>query len=172
MKVKWVSKSEIALGLDSGTIKIYQIDENQPRVVRDMKWSDETQYLVSSSWDNTIRIRFVDHLNVEPIHGTQVNSTCYIYSLACCKPTNEKTHTESDRSVGLTGSISIWNPLERDEFKKLRLLQKHKFSVFSLAFSPDGHLLASSDAIEIIIWSTEIHVFESVEETFKRKRTN
>nr|CAH0105435.1 unnamed protein product [Daphnia galeata] len=92
--VKWVAKSEIALGLDSGTIKIYQIDENQPRVVRDMKWSDKTQYLVSSSWDNTIRIRFVDHLNVEPIHGTQVNSTCYIYSLAWCKPTNEKTHTE------------------------------------------------------------------------------
>ena len=30
MKVKWVAKSEIALGLDSGTIKIYQIDENQP----------------------------------------------------------------------------------------------------------------------------------------------
>ena len=26
------------------------------RVVRDMKWSDETQYLVSSSWDNTIRV--------------------------------------------------------------------------------------------------------------------
>jgi hypothetical protein len=30
MKVKWVAKSEIALGLNSGTIKIYQIDENQP----------------------------------------------------------------------------------------------------------------------------------------------
>ena len=30
MKVKWVAKNEIALGLNSGTIKIYQIDENQP----------------------------------------------------------------------------------------------------------------------------------------------
>ena len=64
--------------------------------------------------------------------------------------------SKSDRTVGLTGSISIWNPLERDEFKKLRLLQKHNCSVFSLAFSPDGHFLASSDAIEIIIWSTEV----------------
>jgi len=26
------------------------------RVVRDMKWSDATQYLVSSSWDNTIKV--------------------------------------------------------------------------------------------------------------------
>jgi hypothetical protein len=30
MKVKWIAKSEIALGLNSGTIEIYQIDENQP----------------------------------------------------------------------------------------------------------------------------------------------
>jgi len=64
--------------------------------------------------------------------------------------------SKSDRSVGLTGSIFIWNPLERDKSKKLRILQKHKCPVFSLAFSPDGHFLASSDAIEIIIWSTEV----------------
>jgi WD40 repeat protein len=64
--------------------------------------------------------------------------------------------SKSDRTVGLTGSIFIWNLLGGDESKKLRLLQKHKCSVFLLAFSPDGHFFASSDAIEIIIWSTEV----------------
>ena len=39
-----------------------------------------------------LQIWSVDHLNVEPIHGIQVNFSCYIYSLAWC--TNEKTHTE------------------------------------------------------------------------------
>nr|CAH0104712.1 unnamed protein product [Daphnia galeata] len=37
------------------------------RVARDMKWSDAAQYLVSSSWDNTIQIWSVGHLNVDPI---------------------------------------------------------------------------------------------------------
>ena len=41
MKVKWIAKSEIALGLNCGTIEIYQIDENQtvitPQITRKLK---------------------------------------------------------------------------------------------------------------------------------------
>ncbi|MBD2740685.1 serine/threonine-protein kinase [Coleofasciculus sp. FACHB-1120] len=106
--------------------------------------SPDGQFLVSSSLDQTIKIR---NLRTKEIIHTLTGHSGYVYSVAI----------SSDGQTLVTGSadqtIKVWN-LQTGEL--LRTLDGHSGEVYSVAINPDGRTLVSGSQDKTIkVWNLQ-----------------
>lgn len=102
------------------------------------------QRLASASYDGTVRIWSVDGSPVTRLAGPRAKLTTLAFS----------PHG-SLAFAGFDSKIRIWNPAKR---KRTAILRGHAGTVWGLAFSPDGSLLASvgSDR-KVRLWDPVSH---------------
>ena len=92
----------------------------------------DSRFLVSASWDATIRIwDLTDGRELRALAGHDNSLLCVALD----------SNDELIASAGWDATIIIW---DFKTGKQIRTLEGHKGSVLSVAFSPDGHWLAST----------------------------
>ncbi|XP_046633485.1 uncharacterized protein LOC124312936 isoform X2 [Daphnia pulicaria] len=167
VNMAWTNNQQIIVGFDNSTIKIFQIDEIEPflvkifqlkdSIIRNLFWDEATQYLASVSL-NKLNIWSLNSEGI--IHSFKIDPKCNCFAWRPNNKTSDeidvarKSSNNFNFAYGLSsGSIVVWNPFE--ETKKPLILDKHTDCVLLLVFSHDGKFLASTSKNEIIIWSTE-----------------
>ncbi|XP_045031258.1 uncharacterized protein LOC123473837 [Daphnia magna] len=153
-----------------GTIKIFEMEENNLTTTRPVKefthgkycdyleWSERTQYLASGG-DNKIHIWSMDH--DWPIYRLRCpldDGGKKIAWRLCTGNGEEEGGLEMARKsaknftfafVSTFDDVSIWNPLE------IQGRLSDDTDIETLAFSSDGRFLAAGGKKKLMIWSTE-----------------
>ncbi|KZS16084.1 Uncharacterized protein APZ42_018188 [Daphnia magna] len=170
--VKWISENRIAVSSLNGTIKIFEMEENNlttTRLVKEfthgeycdyLEWNERTQYLASGS-DQGINIWSMDH--DRPIFSLKFplqNEEDKKFAWRLCTGNGEeKGGIEMARKsaknftffISMKG-VFIWNPLECEQLS--RRLSKDT-NIEKVAFSSDGRFLAAVSRGTLMIWSVE-----------------
>ncbi|KAK4004511.1 hypothetical protein OUZ56_006245 [Daphnia magna] len=171
--VKWISENRIAVSSFYGTIKIFEMEENNLTTTRlvkeftqgeyccDLEWNKRTQYLASGG-DKGIKIWSMDH--DRPIYILKFplqKAGIKIAWRLCTGNGEEEGGIEMARksakiftfAYALRGKgVFIWNPLENGQQPR-RLSDEKKIE--TVAFSSDGRFLAAGGKKKLLIWSAE-----------------
>ncbi|KAK4004085.1 hypothetical protein OUZ56_005828 [Daphnia magna] len=171
--VKWISENRIAVSSLNGTIKIFEMEENNlttTRLVKEfthgeycdyLEWNERTQYLASGS-DQGINIWSMDH--DRPIFSLKFplqNEEDKKFAWRLCTGNGEeKGGIEMARKsaknftffISSMKGVFIWNPLECEQLP--RRLSKDT-NIEKVAFSSDGRFLAAVSRGTLMIWSVE-----------------
>ncbi|KAK4004403.1 hypothetical protein OUZ56_006137 [Daphnia magna] len=169
--VKWISENRIAVSSFNGTIKIFEMEENNlttTRLVKEfthgkgcdnLEWNERTQYLASVgdyqiniwSMDMPIPIKF-------PLQE-QDGWKKFAWRLYTGNGEEEGGIEMARKSAknftfayySMEG-VFIWNPLESEQ--QPRCLSDEKY-IKTVAFSSDGRFLAAVSLETLMIWSAE-----------------
>lgn len=145
--------------LDSGLLGVFRLHRDR---VTSVAWYPSGRFLVSGSWDQTVRICDVETgVEVACIEGQPA-----VVSAVAVSPQGELLATGTTSSSGRVGqvpgpdssAVRIWSARS---FHHVAFLRGHRFGVSALAFSPDGAWLASGgDDGALRLW--DMRSFEEV----------
>ncbi|XP_045030887.1 uncharacterized protein LOC116919760 isoform X3 [Daphnia magna] len=184
--VKWISENRIAVSSWNGTIKIFEMEENNlttNRLVKEfthgeychyLEWNERTQYLASCG-DKRINVNnlFIDIWSMDddrPIYNLEEEKEdLKNFAWRLCTGNGEeeggiemarKSAKNFTFAYALIGKgVFIWNPLESEQ--QLRRLSEDT-DIETLAFSSDGRFLAAVSRGTLKIWSAEewVQIYE------------
>ncbi|KAK4004445.1 hypothetical protein OUZ56_006179 [Daphnia magna] len=180
--VKWISENRIAVSSFDGTIKIFEMEENNlttTRLVKEfthgkycryLEWNERTQYLASGG-EERIKIWSMDH--DMPIYSLkfplQEDEKNIRFAWRLCTGNGEEKGgiemaRKSAKNFTFTyalprNGVFIWNPLENGQ--QPRPLSEDT-DLQTLAFSSDGRFLAAGGKKKLMIWSAEewVQIYE------------
>jgi transducin (beta)-like 1 len=168
LDVDWRDNETFASCSTDKNVHIYRIGEPKPLKVykghadevNAVKWDPSGKYLASCSDDCTAKIWEVENDRPGPLYDFTSHSQ-EIYTVKW-SPTGIGSSNPGMRSLLATasfdGTVRLWNVRDGSCF---RIFDRHRDSVYSVAFSPSGEYLASGSlAGQLYIWNIErgIHV--------------
>jgi transducin (beta)-like 1 len=133
-------------------LKVYKGHNDEVNAV---KWDPSGRYLASCSDDCTAKVWEVDNDRPGPLYDF-TSHTQEIYTVKW-SPTGVGSANPDMLSLLATasfdGTVRLWNVLDGTCF---RIFDRHRDSVYSVAFSPSGKFLASGSlAGQLYIWHIE-----------------
>jgi WD40 repeat protein len=131
-----------------GTVKLWSVPElrllrtlTHPAGVTSIAFSADGQWLVSGSYDRSVRLW---NLNNGSLANTFSGHTGTVWTVAI--------HADRIASGGEDATVRLW----RMTGEPLHVLKGHERNVWSIAFSPDGQLLASGSFDHTVkLWRTD-----------------
>jgi len=127
-------------------LKIYRGHADE---VNGVKWDPSGKYLASCSDDKTAKVWEVDSDRMEPLYSFDQH-TEEIYTLKWSPSTSKHPLLAT---ASFDGTVMLWNVQDGSRF---RIFDRHRDSVYSVAFSPSGDYLASGSlAGQMYIWDIE-----------------
>jgi transducin (beta)-like 1 len=160
LDVDWKNDTTFASCSSDRTVHIYNIDANAPLKiykghkdeVNAVKWSPSGKYLASCSDDCTAKVWEVDSDRTGPLYDfTSHEQEIYTIKWSPTGPGSANTSKQLFlATASFDGSIRIWNIHDGSCFG---YFNRHRDSVYSVAFSPSGDFLASGSlAGQMYIW--------------------
>jgi len=139
-------------GNDSPGFKLHRTIEGHESIITQIAWSQDGQVLASCYIDGTI-LRW-NTKNWKPDSESEVGDSSNQFYCVACSPKDKQTLASGNSvdSIGnIVGSIDLW---DMENGTRQRMPERHTEQVNSLAWSPDGQILASgsSDA-KIWLWN-------------------
>lgn len=163
LDVDWKDNTTFASCSTDKTVHICRVGVSRPLKVftghRDevnaVKWDPSGTLLASCSDDCTAKVWDVESDNSEPMHDFKSHQQ-EIYTVKW-SPTGQGSPNPAKRSMLATasfdGSVRLWNISDGSCY---RVFNRHRDSVYSVAFSPSGDFLASGSlAGQMYIWNIE-----------------
>ena len=160
LDVDWKDDTTFASCSSDRTVHIYNVDAEAPLKiykghkdeVNAVKWSPSGKYLASCSDDCTAKVWEVDSDRTGPLYDF-VSHDQEIYTIKW-SPTGPGSSNTSKQlllaTASFDGSIRVWNMQDGSCFS---YFNRHRDSVYSVAFSPSGDYLASGSlAGQMYIW--------------------
>ena len=160
LDVDWKDDATFASCSSDRTVHIYNVNADVPLKiyvghkdeVNAVKWSPSGKYLASCSDDCTAKVWEVDSDRSGPLYDF-VSHDQEIYTIKW-SPTGPGSSNVSKQlflaTASFDGSIRIWNIHDGSCFS---YFNRHRDSVYSVAFSPSGDFLASGSlAGQMYIW--------------------
>jgi WD40 repeat protein len=160
LDVDWKDDTAFASCSSDRTVHIYNIDANAPLKiykghkdeVNAVKWSPSGKYLASCSDDCTAKVWEVDSDRTGPLYDF-VSHDQEIYTIKWSPTGPGSSNTFKQlllATASFDGSIRIWNMKDGSCYG---YFNRHRDSVYSVAFSPSGDYLASGSlAGQMYIW--------------------
>ena len=160
LDVDWKDDTTFASCSSDQTVHIYNVDTNAPLKiykghkdeVNAVKWSPSGKYLASCSDDCTAKVWEVDSDRTGPLYDF-ISHDQEIYTIKWSPTGTGSSNTSKQLSLATAsfdGSIRIWNIQDGSCFS---YFNRHRDSVYSVAFSPSGDYLASGSlAGQMYIW--------------------
>lgn len=173
--VDWRTNESFAYCCRNGSIYVCKLGIYKPiktfngheDEVNAIKWDPQGKWLASCSDDSTLNIWSMEQDNfVHKLKG----HTRAIYTIEW-SPTGPGTPNSNMNSILASASIDstvrLWDV---NNGACIHILSRHVDAVCSVAFSPDGKLLASGHDKSIIIWSTQtgrlLHTYKGIDAIF------
>lgn len=160
LDVDWKDDKTFASCSSDRTVHIYNVDADAPLKiykghkdeVNAVKWSPSGKYLASCSDDCTAKVWEVDSDRTGPLYDF-ISHDQEIYTIKW-SPTGPGSSNTSKQlllaTASFDGSIRVWNIQDGSCFS---YFNRHRDSVYSVAFSPSGDFLASGSlAGQMYIW--------------------
>jgi WD40 repeat protein len=160
LDVDWKDDTTFASCSSDRTVHIYNVDFDTPLKiykghkdeVNAVKWSPSGKYLASCSDDCTAKVWEVDSDRTGPLYDF-ISHDQEIYTIKW-SPTGPGSSNSSKQlllaSASFDGSIRVWNIQDGSCYS---YFNRHRDSVYSVAFSPSGDYLASGSlAGQMYIW--------------------
>ena len=160
LDVDWKDDTTFASCSSDRTVHIYDINVDSPikvysghtDEVNAVKWSPSGKYLASCSDDCTAKVWEVDSDRDQPLHDF-VSHLQEIYTIKW-SPTGPGSANPLKQlllaTASFDGSIRLWNISDGSCFG---YFNRHRDSVYSVAFSPSGDFLASGSlAGQMYVW--------------------
>jgi transducin (beta)-like 1 len=160
LDVDWKDDTTFASCSSDRTVHIYNVNVDSPTKVytghtdevNAVKWSPSGKYLASCSDDCTAKVWEIDSDRAGPLYDF-VSHDQEIYTIKW-SPTGPGSSNSSKQlllaTASFDGSIRLWNMSDGSCFG---YFNRHRDSVYSVAFSPSGDFLASGSlAGQMYIW--------------------
>ena len=157
LDVDWKDNDTFASCSTDKTVQVCRVGTPRPikvyvghtDEVNGVKWDPSGRYLASCSDDCTAKVWEVDSDRTGPLHDFNLHKE-EIYTL--------KWSPNSDlfpllATASFDGTVMLWNVADGSRY---RIFDRHRDSVYSVAFSPSGDYLASGSlAGQMYIWDIE-----------------
>lgn len=163
LDVDWRDNETFASCSTDKTVHICRVGANAPikiyaghaDEVNAVKWDPSGRYLASCSDDCTAKIWDIESDRSDPLYDLKSHEQ-EIYTVKW-SPTGPGSPNPSKKALLATasfdGSVRLWSILDGSCF---RVFNRHRDSVYSVAFSPSGEYLASGSlAGQMYIWNIE-----------------
>jgi transducin (beta)-like 1 len=161
LDVDWKDDTTFASCSTDKTVHIYKVNIDTPikiyrghkDEVNAVKWDPSGKYLASCSDDCTAKVWEVDNDREEAMRDFKSHNQ-EIYTMKWSPTGGGSANPDKSpllATASFDGSIRLWNIHDGSCF---RFLNRHKNSVYSVAFSPSGKYLASGAlAGQLYIWN-------------------
>lgn len=157
LDVDWKDNETFASCSTDKTVQVCRVGATRPLKiytghtdeVNGVKWDPSGRYLASCSDDCTAKVWEVDSDRPGPLHDF-TRHTEEIYTLKWSPNTERKPLLAT---ASFDGTVMLWNITDGSRY---RIFDRHRDSVYSVAFSPSGDYLASGSlAGQMYIWDIE-----------------
>ena len=164
LDVDWKDNTTFASCSTDKTVHICRVGVSRPLKVyfghsdevNAVKWDPSGQLLASCSDDCTAKIWDVESDRTDPLYDLKSHEQ-EIYTVKW-SPTGPGSRHPNKKAILATasfdGSVRLWNVADGSCY---RVFNRHKDSVYSVAFSPSGDFLASGSlAGQMYVWDIEL----------------